>query len=199
MIFQERHGLPIVAGKKVFCENTPDGSWRATLRSKSMTVTTDAATADIFVVSNPNSPSKKIIWHAILSGGSICNWKYIASTGHSGVGVTYKSALASKRQIWCSESFKELHKSTYHILLSKVQGTSWSWLPSKDKLLDVARKRCAGSHGGEVVAFLTLAEQRGEDGSHEQPKERDKIGLGTWRGQKCWISRRPRGQTKING
>ena len=42
-------------------------------------------------------------------------------------------------------------------------GSSWKWIETKAKALELAERRNAANHGGEVLMFVNAAEKGSED------------------------------------
>jgi hypothetical protein len=125
--------------------------------------------ADIFVVNNVTDAGSRNEWSAILSGGLLCTLTYITSGGHSGTSLAFKAAVTSTRKIWCSDEFIRLHPEAHQILVTKsrMPGSKFSWIADKSTLLDLGTRRTNAGRGGEIVAFVSSAEQRSEETSDE--------------------------------
>lgn len=125
----------------------------------------DRLDAKVFVVPDVTQPGQRIHWIAMLSGGLVCTSRYLASGGHAGGSIAFKAAVRSKRSVWCSDAFVAAHGEIHRILTSCARSpiSRWRWLPDKAAVLSLASRRAAVGHAGEVVAFVTAAEQRSED------------------------------------
>lgn len=125
----------------------------------------DRLDAKVFVVPDITQPGQRIHWIAMLSGGLVCNARYLVSRGHAGGSIAFKAAVRSKRNVWCSDAFVAAHGEIHRILTSCARSpvSRWRWLPDKPALLLLAGRRATVGHAGEVVAFVTAAEQRSED------------------------------------
>ena len=151
--------------EKDSCTEMSELQIKSLLRNRKMTKVHDRTSADIFIVQNVHQPSQRIAWCCILSGSTLCTPAFLRSSGHAGIAVSYRKAVASHRRIWCSPDFVTKHSSVYEILRlkSREAGSNWTWLAGKERLLTLGAKRNAAGHGGEVVAFVTVKEQTSED------------------------------------
>ena len=135
------------------------------LRQHCIKRTYNRLSADVFVVPNVAQLGQRIQWCTMLVGSCVCDLKCLISGGTGGNSVTFKPAVSSRRMVWCSDNFKashgELHNILCHIVALPV--SNWKWLATKEQMLERAKKRAAGGHAGEVVAFITSAEQMSED------------------------------------
>ena len=138
---------------------------KSILRNRQMTRVLDRTTAEIFIVQNVHQPGQRIAWCSILSGSTLCTSEFLRSSGHAGIAVSYRRAVATRRQIWCSPDFIAKHASVYEILRlkSREANSNWRWVDGKARLLTLGAKRSAAGHGGEIVAFVTVKEQNSED------------------------------------
>ena len=125
----------------------------------------DRLDAKVFIVPDITEPGQRIRWIAMLSGGLVCDAKYLVSGGHAGGSIAFKAAARGKRSIWCSDAFVNAHGEIHRILTTMVRSaiSNWRWVPNKAELLAVGSRRTAAGHGGEVVAFVTAAEQRSQE------------------------------------
>jgi hypothetical protein len=161
------------SGKAVFL--SPDvtvpniSHFQRLLRVRSLRRVFNRLDADIFVVNNVTDAGSRNEWSAILSGGLLCTLTYITSGGHSGTSLAFKAAVTSTRKIWCSDEFIRLHPEAHQILVTKsrMPGSKFSWIADKSTLLDLGTRRTNAGRGGEIVAFVSSAEQRSEETADE--------------------------------
>lgn len=153
------------------CDVGNVGAFNRLLRAQGIRKVFDRLQANLFLVDDINNPGQRNRWCAILSGGILCTLKWLQSGSKSGASIAFKSALASHRQIWASPAFVTAHPEVHRILLVKVplSGGRFKFIENKEKLLDLGSRRSAAGHGGEVVAFVTAAEQMSEDSSYTIP------------------------------
>ena len=179
---QLKHAIPpSLDNKPIFiekdsCTEMSESQVKSLLRNRNMTRVLDRTTAEIFIVQNVHQPRQRIAWCSILSGSTLCTSEFLRSSGHAGIAVSYRRAVATHRQIWCSPDFITKYSSVYEILRLKTReaNSNWRWVDGKARLLTLGAKRSAAGHGGEIVAFVTVKEQNSEDS------------LGTQNLAPCW-------------
>ena len=107
----------------------------------------------------------------MLGGRTLCTVDFVRTNGERGTAITYKKAVASRRQVWVSDNFKHSHVECFAILASmvKLKGSHWRWLRDRDAFVALAKLRTSKGHGGEVVGFVTRGDRANEDRRHVVP------------------------------
>ena len=76
--------------------------------------------ADIFVVMDPVTPTKKSKFAAAVSGGTLCTRDFITTGGKTGATVSYKRSISITRKLLVSGGFMHMHplicSDLYHML-----------------------------------------------------------------------------------
>ncbi len=139
--------------------------WHQQLRTHKAVVVTDRTTAELFIVEDVTRIGQRTLWNAMLAGIPVCSVEHFVSEGIRGPVLTYKTAVMSKRQIWCSADFVGAHSELHKILVARshAAGSNWRWIPTFAKFQDLATRRTVAGHGNEVVGFVTEREAVSED------------------------------------
>ena len=167
--------VPLENAKKIFVAKGVDvgnaQTWARLLRAMRVQQTNDRMLADVFVLDEPAKPGQRIIWCAMLGGRTLCTVDFVRTNGERGTAITYKKAVASRRQVWVSDNFKRSHVECFAILASmvKLKGSHWRWLRDRDAFVALAKLRTSKGHGGEVVGFVTRGDRANEDRRHVVP------------------------------
>ena len=125
--------LQRVRGQSVFVEPAADDSelgqalWRYRMRK------VEAWQANVFIVSNPESPSHQVKWAAILRGAYVLHRDVLLKS--AGVAVKYTAAACLKRSIYVSQGCHARSPGLWTFLEKVAEatpGNRWRWLRGTD-------------------------------------------------------------------
>ena len=76
-----------------------------------------------------------------------------------GASIVYKMKLGRRRLVWCSPEFARLNPEKYDILVRKMPGSAWKWLPDKD----AAVAKAGNPKNQSALLVFVSAEERRND------------------------------------
>ena len=145
--------LNVKSFSNVFVDGTVDfqggeSKFTQALRKYSIKRTHTRLSADVFVVPNVTQLGQRIQWCAMLAGRVVCDVKCLISGGTSGSSLAFKSAVSSRKLVWCSDNFREAHVELYNILChcAALPQSNWRWLVSKEGVCFLALYRPPPPH-----------------------------------------------------
>ena len=106
------------AGKSVFIEDCNEEAQKE-IYGLGMTITRERRNADVMLVTDPTSMSKRSTWAAILKGIHVST---VSGLRGRGPAIKYEPALASKRHVWLSPSFRAKHPTLVDMMGVFMQG-----------------------------------------------------------------------------
>ena len=147
-------------------------AFNAAVRTLRLQKVNDRCTAEVFLVCDVNQLGQRTTWSLMLSGGFAINMECLLGGGQSGASLCFRPAIAAKRYVYATSGFKDLHPVLHAILNAKVRPSpacKWSWLDSRDELLEIGRTRARSNQSvAGVIAFVTAPEKRSEDSPPQQ-------------------------------
>lgn len=155
-----------LAGMKVFasCDLGSDiAAFHAALRRAGAREVSSRVDADAIVVEDVACPGQRNTLMAHLCGLLLCTPAFVMDG--AGPSLRFVMAVAKKKQVWASERFIAQHPIVHDILRAAAArpGSRWTWIDSKEKLLEQSKKRKASGNASEIVAFVTPREQKAEE------------------------------------
>ena len=88
-----------------------------------MTLSCNRIGADAFIAADPSQPGERTLLAAVLKGGVIVSKEFLMNNG-KGASIKYKRALASRRNVWISERFKDTHAAAAKIITDTNEANS---------------------------------------------------------------------------
>jgi len=155
-----------VLGAKVFFETGCNSFSASELHSWQVDVCDKRGDANLFIVKVIENASPKVQLVAKIVGARIATSVYLKTGGREGACVAYAPAMSTRRHVYISDGFIELHPhvcADLHYILSVID-CKWVLTESVAKLVEflghgATRKR----RQREVLIFLTSSEKGDED------------------------------------
>ena len=118
----------------------------------------------MFVVKDIAAPGQRNMWCCMLSGGIICDLA-CCTHGKSGSAIGYKSAMATRRNVWLSQGFRTKHMELSQIIDAKMQmpDSKWTPLASHAEMLAAAARATRQKRPGNVLVFVSPSEQTSDE------------------------------------
>lgn len=159
-------GVSSIEGAVVFFEAGCDTFTLDQLRMRSVVRCNNRWEADLFIVKEPATASLKIQIVARITGARIATPEYLEARGERGACIAFEPAMATKRNIYLTPDFMELHLHVASDIHKVLQLVDCKWtlvggLADVNKILGNG----AGRQGKQrlVLVFATQAETLSED------------------------------------
>ena len=149
-------------GQCVFVDaDVKDDSLIVALQDRGLVHVSTRKAASLFIVRSPAEASRRILLRAVLVGGYVATASAILQG--RGTALQYKPALAMKRNIWISQSFRDRFIAETEILEASIRyfaGSRWKAILGDEHCFKAAltSARRAGK-GAEVLGLVTSREQ----------------------------------------